>query len=89
MIQQVAERYRSSIGVASVIGAYRLVERIGMVIGPIVAAILISIFGYQHAIVAFGFILLGLISLFVLFIVIPDWKTQTQGSSAETDSINA
>ena len=89
MIQQVAERYRSSIGVASVIGAYRLVERIGMVIGPIVAAILISIFGYQHAIVAFGCILLGLISLFVLFIVIPDWKTQTQGSSAETDSINA
>ncbi len=88
MIQQVAERYRGSIGTASVIGAYRMVERIGMVLGPIVAAVLISTLGYQHAIVAFGCILLGLISLFIILIVIPDWRSKSQEPSAEADTIN-
>ncbi len=66
IIQQVAERYRDTLGRASVVGAYRLCERIGMVIGPLVAVALITAFGYQGAIVGFGVILLGLIGLFVL-----------------------
>ena len=66
IIQQVAERYRYTLGRASVIGAYRLCERLGMVAGPMIAVALISGFGYVGAIVGFGVILIGLISLFVI-----------------------
>ena len=66
IIQQVAERYRYTLGRASVIGAYRLCERLGMVAGPMIAVALVSGFGYVGAIVGFGVILIGLISLFVI-----------------------
>ncbi len=66
IIQQVAERYRYTLGRASVIGAYRLCERLGMVAGPLIAVALIAGFGYVGAIVGFGVILIGLISLFVI-----------------------
>ena len=66
IIQQVAERYRDTLGRASVVGAYRLCERLGMVIGPLIAVALISAFGYQGAIVGFGVILIGLIMLFLI-----------------------
>ncbi len=90
IIQQIAERYRNDMGVASVIGAYRVLERVGMVTGPIVAVVLIAQFGYQHAVVAFGCILLGLISLFVLVIVIPDLKTNGKRESTyEADVADA
>ena len=42
IIQQVAERYRYTLGRAAVIGAYRLCERLGMVAGPMIAVALIS-----------------------------------------------
>ncbi len=66
IIQQVAVRHRTTLGPASVIGAYRLCERLGMVVGPLVAVALIAAFGYQGAIVGFGVILIGLIALFVI-----------------------
>ena len=65
LIQMVAVRYRNTMGSASVIGAYRLIERLGMVLGPLIAVGLVTSFGFQGAIIAFGFILLGLISLFI------------------------
>lgn len=66
LIQEVAEQYRNTLGRASVIGAYRLCERLGMVLGPMIAVALIASFGYRGAIVGFGVILLGLIGLFVI-----------------------
>ncbi len=66
IIQQVAERYRHTLGRASVVSAYRLCERLGMVTGPLIAVALIAAFGYQGAIVGFGVILIGLIALFVI-----------------------
>lgn len=66
LIQQVAESHRNTLGRASVIGAYRLCERFGMVLGPMIAVALIAAFGYKGAIVGFGTILLVLISLFVV-----------------------
>ncbi len=65
IIQLVAVRYSNTIGSASVIGAYRLIERLGMLIGPLIAVVLVSSLGFQGAIIAFGAILLGLITLFV------------------------
>ena len=84
IIQQVAQRYRGTIGRASVISAYRLVERFGMVIGPLIAVALISAFGYRGAIAGFGCIVLGLIALYLIVTVLPANKQVLQ----ETDVAN-
>ena len=65
IVQEVASRHHR-LGQASVIGAYRLVERAGMVLGPIVAGALAAKFGYQGAIVGIGVIVLVCIVLYML-----------------------
>ena len=65
IVQEVASHH-SGLGEASVIGAYRLVERAGMVLGPIVAGALAAAFGYQGAIVGIGVIVLASIALYML-----------------------
>ncbi len=66
IIQQVAESHRDAIGKASVLGAYRLLERIGMIVGPLIAVGLSTLYGYRGAIIAFGFILMVLTIAFVV-----------------------
>ena len=70
IIQQVAVNYRDTIGQASVISAYRLFERIGMAVGPLVAVLLVLQFGYSGAITAFGAILLVLALVFSIVMAI-------------------
>ena len=65
IVQEVASHH-GGLGQASVIGAYRLVERAGMVLGPIVAGALAAAFGYQGAIVGIGVIVLASIALYML-----------------------
>ena len=65
IVQEVAS-FHGGIGQASVIGAYRLMERAGMVLGPIVAGALAASFGYQGAIVGIGVIVLVSIALYML-----------------------
>ena len=65
IVQEVAG-YHGGLGQASIIGAYRLVERAGMVLGPIVAGALAASFGYQGAIVGIGVIVLVSIALYML-----------------------
>ena len=65
IVQKVASHH-SGLGQASVIGAYRLVERAGMVLGPIVAGALAARFGYQGAIVGIGVIVLVCIVAYML-----------------------
>ena len=65
IVQEVAS-YHGGLGQASVIGAYRLVERAGMVLGPVVAGALAASFGYQGAIVGIGVIVLVSIALYML-----------------------
>ena len=65
IVQEVASIH-GGLGQASVIGAYRLVERVGMVLGPIVAGTLAASFGYQGAIVGIGIIVLVLIALYMI-----------------------
>ena len=64
IVQEIAS-YHGGLGQASVIGAYRLVERAGMVLGPIVAGALAANFGYQGAIVGIGVIVLVSIALYM------------------------
>jgi MFS family permease/HAMP domain-containing protein len=65
IVQEVASHH-GGLGQASVIGAYRLVERAGMVLGPVVAGALAASFGYQGAIVGIGVIVLASIALYML-----------------------
>ena len=65
IVQEVASRHHG-LGQASIIGAYRLVERAGMVLGPVVAGVLAAKFGYQGAIVGIGVIVLTSIALYMI-----------------------
>ncbi len=65
IVQEVASHH-GGLGQASAIGAYRLVERAGMVIGPVVAGALAANFGYQGAIVGIGCIVLVCIVMYML-----------------------
>ena len=67
IVQEVASLHRG-IGQASAIGAYRLVERAGMVLGPIVAAGLAASAGYRGAIIGIGVIVLVCIVLYAIVI---------------------
>ena len=66
IVQEAAMRHPGGLGQASAISAYRLVERAGMIFGPIVAAMFASVFGYQGAIVGIGAIVLVSIGLYAL-----------------------
>ena len=65
IVQNVARR-RGGWHQASMIGAYRLAERGGMVLGPLVAGALAAGFGYRGAIVGIGAILLVSIGAYAL-----------------------
>ena len=69
IVQEVASRHHR-LGQASVIGAYRLVERAGMVLGPVVAGVLAANFGYQGAIVGIGVIVLAGIGLYMIMMIL-------------------
>ena len=71
IVQEVASR-QHGIGQASIIGAYRLVERAGMVLGPVVAGVLAANFGYQGAIVGIGIIVLVSIVLYMVMMQISE-----------------
>lgn len=66
IVQQIAEEHRGGMGRASVIGAYRVLERTGTVVGPIVAAVLAAYFGYRGAVVGIGLVILGFFVLYAL-----------------------
>ena len=79
IVQEVASRH-GGIGQASAIGAYRLVERAGMVLGPIVAAALAASFGYRGAIVGIGVIVLVCIALYAVMLYLSRSASAVGGS---------
>lgn len=70
MILMVAGNHADTIGRATAVSAYRVIERTGMVIGPLIAVALVSQFGYHDAIAGFGVIILTLILMFMLVMTI-------------------
>ena len=67
IVQNIARR-RGGLHQASMISAYRLAERGGLVLGPIVAGTLAARFGYQGAIVGIGVLLLVSIALYTIVV---------------------
>ena len=71
IVQNEAHQHRDRLGQASAIGAYRVVERAGMVLGPIIAGAFAAAFGYQGAIVGIGLIVLACIALYAVVMGLP------------------
>lgn len=71
------------IGQTNVLAFLRLTERIGSVVGPLLAAALIPAFGNEGAIIALGWVVLGLSTVFALLSfayrpgphIEPEWET--------------
>ncbi|MYD76023.1 MAG: MFS transporter [Gammaproteobacteria bacterium] len=63
IMQQIVYRYRHLIESSVSIGIYQFVDRIGLIIGPLLAAILIQQMPYANAIAAIGAIVLVAITL--------------------------
>ena len=82
IVQEVADRHPSGMGQASAIGAYRLVERAGMILGPIAAGVFAAVFGYQGAIVGIGAIVLVSIVLYAIMMSLSGTATRRQRSKA-------
>lgn len=65
-VQDVADRLARQIGRTSVFGAYRLLERGGTVIGPVIAAAFATSFGYRGAVIGVGALVLVLSIAYVV-----------------------
>ena len=84
MVRKAAERYRGAIGLTSAIGAYRLIERGGLILGPLVAAPLAIAFDLGTAIAGIGIITLAFVPLYFLTMVFADAEVDlsSQGETA-------
>lgn len=65
---EIAEAESVRIGRTTVLGVLRTTERIGSVLGPMLAAFLVLQFGFQQAILVFGFGIVATSALFYLII---------------------
>ena len=82
IVQEVAVHHHGGLGQASTISTYRLVERAGMILGPIVAATFAAAFGYQGAIVGIGTIVLVSIVLYALMMSLSGHSSRLPRSEA-------
>ena len=64
-VMEVCEQDMEKIGRTTVLGLLRTMERIGSVLGPIIAATLVGVFGYEQAIMFMGIIISGSAILFL------------------------
>ena len=70
LVTEVCKKEEQEIGLGSVIGIFRLLERIGNIAGPLIAGALISIFNFRFAIAGIGGISLVSVLLFIFFFTV-------------------
>jgi len=64
-VMEVCEQDMENIGRTTVLGLLRTMDRIGSVLGPIIAATLVAVFGYEQAIMYMGIIISGSAIMFL------------------------
>ncbi len=84
IVQESAIRFQGAIGAASAISAYRVIERLGLVLGPLVAAPLAIVFDLDVAIACIGLITLAFVPLFLITMYFSGspagrWSTPVRG----------
>jgi MFS family permease len=72
----------NQVGQATTTGIFRLIERLGNVLGPIVAGVLISAFGFKGAFYGIGLITLASSIVFTVVLLALQDEPATQGGSA-------
>ena len=70
MVPNICAREVETIGQTTVLGVFRILERVGSVVGPFLTAALVGIFGAAHAIAALGAIVLGSTVIMGFFFII-------------------
>lgn len=65
-VMEVCEQDMENVGRTTVLGLLRTMERIGSVLGPIIAATLVGVFGYEQAIMYMGIIISGSAVVFLV-----------------------
>ncbi len=70
VVTEICKEEGKKIGLATIIGIFRLVERIGNIAGPIIAGALIGIHGYPGAIAGIGLLTLSTTMLYILSILL-------------------
>ena len=80
-VMEVCEQDMENVGRTTVLGLLRTMERIGSVLGPIIAATFVAIFGYEQAIMFMGIIISGSAILFLAVFAMTAGKSGAAESS--------
>ena len=75
VVTEICKEEGEKIGLATIIGIFRLVERIGNIAGPMIAGALIGIYGYPGAIAGIGLLTLSTTLIYILSLVLPAHKS--------------
>ena len=78
MVADVCRDEIQTLGQSAVYGVYRMVERIGNAIGPLIAAALLELAGFQTAFVTIGAAILFCAALFSIVFLRPHVTDVTQ-----------
>ncbi len=71
VVTEICKEEGKKIGLSTIIGIFRLVERIGNITGPIIAGTLIGIYGYQGAIAGIGLLTLSSTIIYIFSLILP------------------
>jgi predicted MFS family arabinose efflux permease len=71
MVAEVCKDEIRSLGQSAVYGVYRMVERMGNAVGPVIAAVLLELGGFQTAFIAIGAMVLLCALLFAMIFLRP------------------
>ncbi len=80
MVPSVCAREVDAMGQTTVLGVFRILERVGSVAGPFLTAFLVATLGSAHAIAALGALVLGSTVLLGLFFLIAGTKTAEEAA---------
>lgn len=83
LVSQVAPRQVESLGATTVLGIYRVLERVGSVLGPVIAAALIASQGYAAALGGLGWLTLGATVLFIAFFTVAGIEPRQKGPKGQ------
>lgn len=85
MVPELCEEEIRHMGAASVLGIYRLIERVGSIAGPLIAGTLIAMLGFKEAFLWIGIItIVGVILFGMVLFIARMWRRYPQETDADS-----
>ena len=81
-VMELCEKDMERVGRTAVLGLLRTMERIGSVLGPIIAATFVGFYGYEDAIAGTGLVISGSAILFLIIFVLTARTSASKGRDA-------